>query len=254
MTALTLSSLCRSLGLSPRGRLVAEGAAPFIIPDGLIAEWRFDSGAGQTLIDASGNGHHGQLGSTAGTDVNDPTWGSLGLSFDGVNDYVVAPVGIAIVTGTFTCLVRPDRTLNGTKISQPMSINDREGMGLNLDHTNSSFKEAATINTVQGGGAWVIAKYAPLAQSSWYCLTLVNTGSNLIAWRNGAKITTTPYTGAAASTGTKINFGAGYALASNAQCTIAYAIARTGILADAQVLQEYEYIKYQVASRGIALP
>jgi hypothetical protein len=135
-----------------------------------------------------------------------------------------------------------------------MAINHREGINFDLDHTNSSFKEAATINTVQGGSAWVTAKYAPLAQSSWYCLTIVNTGSNFIAWRNGAKITTTAYSGTAASTGTKINFGAGYSLSNNAQCTIAYAIARTAILTDAQVLQEYEYIKYQVASRGIALP
>jgi hypothetical protein len=253
MTALTLSSLSRSLGLSPRGR-APEGAAPAIVPDGLIAEWRFDSGAGQTLIDASGNGHHGQLGSTAGTDVNDPTWGSLGLSFDGVNDYVVAPVGIAIVTGTFTCLVRPDRTLNGTKISQAMAINDREGLTLNLDHSSAAFREAADINTVQAGAAWVVAKYGPLVQSSWYCLTVVNTGSSLIAWRNGAKITTTPYTGAAASTGTSIHFGTGYNLSNSAQCTIAYGIARTGILTDAQVAQEYAYVKYQVSSRPITLP
>ncbi len=221
---------------------------------GLVAEWRFNSGSGQTLVDYSGNGHHGQLGSTAGADANDPAWNSLGLSFDGVNDYVVAPIATAIVTGTLTCLVRPDRTLNGTKISQAMSINDREGLCLGLDHTNSSFKEAATINTTQGGAAWVTAKYASLSQSSWYCLTVVNTGSNLIAWRNGSKITTTPYTGAAATTGTSINFGAGYSLTNNAQCTIAYAVARTGILTDAEVLREYAYIKAQVSARGIVLP
>ncbi len=36
MTALTLTSLSRSLGLSPRGRTV-EGAAPAIVAAGLIA-------------------------------------------------------------------------------------------------------------------------------------------------------------------------------------------------------------------------
>ena len=40
------------------------------------------------LTDATGNGHHGQLGSTPGADVNDPTWQSYGLSFDG-NDRVL---------------------------------------------------------------------------------------------------------------------------------------------------------------------
>jgi chitodextrinase len=64
-----------------------------IVAAGLIAEWRFDDGAGQTLTDASGHGHHGQLGSTAGADANDPAWATnpLRLQFDGVNDWVIVP-------------------------------------------------------------------------------------------------------------------------------------------------------------------
>ncbi len=91
MTALTLNSLSRSLGLSPRGRRFGGDAAPAIVAAGLIGEWRFDDGAGQTLTDASGNGHHGRLGSTAGPDVNDPAWIAPGLSFDGADDYVEVP-------------------------------------------------------------------------------------------------------------------------------------------------------------------
>jgi hypothetical protein len=92
MTALTLNSLSRSLGLSPRGR-AAHGTASPIVAAGLIAEWRFDDGAGQTLTDYSGNGHHGQLGSTSGGDSNDPTWvaSPASLAFDGSSDYVLVP-------------------------------------------------------------------------------------------------------------------------------------------------------------------
>jgi hypothetical protein len=92
MTVLTLSSLARSLGLSPRRR-AAEDAAPAIVQGGLIAEWRFDQGSGQTLTDSSGNGHHGQLGTTAGADANDPTWGTnpTRLVFDGAGDRVIVP-------------------------------------------------------------------------------------------------------------------------------------------------------------------
>jgi Concanavalin A-like lectin/glucanases superfamily len=92
MTALTLNSLSRSLGLSPR-RHLAEDAVPAIVQGGLIAEWRFDHGAGQTLTDYGGNGHHGQLGTTAGADVNDPSWATspARLEFDGAGDRVEVP-------------------------------------------------------------------------------------------------------------------------------------------------------------------
>lgn len=46
---------------------------------------------GQSLIDYSGKGNHAQLGSTAGEDTNDPTWGTNALTFDGTDDYVNIP-------------------------------------------------------------------------------------------------------------------------------------------------------------------
>jgi hypothetical protein len=45
-------------------------------------------GSGQTLTDLSGHGNNVQLGSTAGADADDPTWGTGGkwLEFDGIDD------------------------------------------------------------------------------------------------------------------------------------------------------------------------
>jgi hypothetical protein len=74
-----VSTVHAILGISapaPAGprRRAAPGAAPVsIVQDGMVAEWRFDDGAGQVLTDHAG-GHHGQLGSTAGSDTNDPAW------------------------------------------------------------------------------------------------------------------------------------------------------------------------------------
>ncbi len=45
---------------------------------------------GQTLLDYSPQGNDAQLGSTAGVDTNDPTWGSNALTFSG-DDYCVTP-------------------------------------------------------------------------------------------------------------------------------------------------------------------
>jgi hypothetical protein len=59
-----------------------------LVRDGLVAEYRFDEGRGQVLCDYSGNGNHGQLGSTRKADTNDPLWTPQGLEFDGVDDYV----------------------------------------------------------------------------------------------------------------------------------------------------------------------
>jgi hypothetical protein len=58
------------------------------IKDGLVAEYLFNEGRGQVLCDYSGNGNHGQLGSSRLPDTNDPLWTPQGLEFDGVDDYV----------------------------------------------------------------------------------------------------------------------------------------------------------------------
>ena len=62
----------------------------------LSAYWPLNEGKGQVVRDWSGNGNHGQLGSTPGVDANDPSWikglffWSSALHFDG-DDYVTIP-------------------------------------------------------------------------------------------------------------------------------------------------------------------
>lgn len=67
-----------------------------LVRSGLVAEYRFDEGSGQVLHDYSGNNNHGTFGTTSGSDTNDPTWISSGLSF-ATNDYI--PIGAAAVGG-----------------------------------------------------------------------------------------------------------------------------------------------------------
>ena len=47
---------------------------PWLKDTGLVASYPMLTGSGQVLSDYSGNGKNGQLGSTSGTDTNDPTW------------------------------------------------------------------------------------------------------------------------------------------------------------------------------------
>jgi hypothetical protein len=41
---------------------------------GLVGYWRLDSGGGQKVLDLTTNQNDGQLGSTSGVDLDDPTW------------------------------------------------------------------------------------------------------------------------------------------------------------------------------------
>ena len=83
MTSVRLRGVSRPLGLNPRRRAARGAAPPSIVQDGLVAEWRFDNGAGQVLTDYA-DGHHGQLGVDAGA-ANDPAWVTGGLSFTGLH-------------------------------------------------------------------------------------------------------------------------------------------------------------------------
>ena len=61
-----------------------------LVADGPIANWKFDETSGQTLIDSSGNGNTGYLGTNSTAETADPTR-TLGkvnnaLKFDGTDD------------------------------------------------------------------------------------------------------------------------------------------------------------------------
>jgi hypothetical protein len=66
----------------------------------IVGWWPLNEGRGQTAYDWSGQGNHGQLGSTAGVDSNDPSWirgrwfGSA-LSFGG-DDFIRIPSSKAL--------------------------------------------------------------------------------------------------------------------------------------------------------------
>src|SRR5919106_1594021 len=106
MSVLSLRRHSRGLGLSPRRRAAKGGAqVPMVIQEGLVAEWRFNEGAGQVLTDFTGNGHHGQLGTTAGADAADPIWTAQGLSFDGGDFVDCGNVGISGAAARTLCAV-----------------------------------------------------------------------------------------------------------------------------------------------------
>ena len=93
-----------------------------LVRNGLVAEYWFDEKEGQTVPDRSGNGNTATLGTTTGADTTDPTWHTLGLSFDGIDDKLTGqPAATDIYTymgdGTYGIgRVRGHRPLNGGKM------------------------------------------------------------------------------------------------------------------------------------------
>lgn len=67
----------------------SQGLRSLLRTPGLVAAYLpYLDGSGQTLTDWTGLGNDRQLGSTAGADADDPTWGTGGkwLEFDGIDD------------------------------------------------------------------------------------------------------------------------------------------------------------------------
>jgi hypothetical protein len=175
MSTLSLRSY-RGLGLSPRRRAAKGAAAPSIVQDGLIAEWRFDDGAGQVLTDYTGNGHHGQLGATSGADAADPTWTAQGLSFDG-GDRVILP-SLPAIQGV-DIVFNSDVTINAPSGQRCLLSNIKDGTGTGIvfgSWTGSLTNEIISIgqDTAQGYSAlhrraWTHASQS-VASGGWHLL------------------------------------------------------------------------------------
>jgi Concanavalin A-like lectin/glucanases superfamily len=79
------------------------GAGSAHAASAVLADWRFDEGAGQAAADASGRGSDGQLGASVAGDAADPAWiaghdGGSALAFGGA-DYVAVPDAAALEPG-----------------------------------------------------------------------------------------------------------------------------------------------------------
>ncbi len=76
---------------------------------GLIGYWRFDEGAGQQVLDSSGQGNHGWLGSSTAIDGLDPVWVESD-AFDGVKpDTDTDDDGIPDLCDNCPDVVNPDQ-------------------------------------------------------------------------------------------------------------------------------------------------
>lgn len=244
MTMLRLRANIRGLGLSPRRR-AAGGAAPSIVQNGLIAEWRLDEGSGQAITDYSGNGHNGVLGFSAGADGFDPTWTAQGLSFDGTEIAWFADA-VGISGGTARTLVAVVRTNSSSGFGVEWGGTGGDGQRWTLDRSG-----AGNLRLDIRGAAFASALALPA--STWCFIAATQSGADLntaTLYLNGSS----EASGISATVDTTNGFLIGQANAVARSMEAAYGLVYDRALSAAEVEQNRQALKPILASRGITLP
>ena len=104
-----------------------------------IAEWNFDAGSGQSVVDTSGNNNTGQLGATTGIDITDPTWTNgkqgKGLSFDGADDYVPVANSSSLNFGSTTSFTLESWVYRKTSTNHAIIAKKLDGAASNAGYT-----------------------------------------------------------------------------------------------------------------------
>jgi hypothetical protein len=259
MTMLRLRRHSRGLGLSPRRR-ARRAAAPGVVQAGLVAEWRFDNGSGQVLTDYAG-GHHGQLGSTTGSDANDPTWTLQGLSFDGSNDYVYttdwefpSPAFHLDIVGRFNLV----SVGGGTDFVATFGTT-RTGAGDDDTSPFILFREGTTASVrvrIGNGVTNVLSNVAGIVfDDNWHHLSIDYDGSQLTFEGNQAialvqTLGLTPNTITASTL-----FGIWHnTVLLPATMTLGYVTVYDGVFSSEQKAQQAAALAAIMAARGITLP
>jgi len=223
--------------------LLLFGAAPGLVMSGLVAEYRFDDGSGQVLTDYSGNDFHGELGSASGVDANDPTWDAEGLVF-GANDGASIP-SLSAASGDWTIQI----AYNPADVSGANKyLMDFQTGRLVIGHM------ADQISTGYFDGTWHRQDGAgPTGRQITTFALSASAGGKI--YRNLTQLTLTSSTYAAnalnntCSIGSDFSFTGGYVGLNNA-CGISYILVYSGILSDADRVNNYHVMKSVLAGRN----
>lgn len=152
-----------------------------------VALWRFDAGAGRTLVDWSGNGNHGEM-------QGSPAWvaseNGLAAVFDGLEDYIVVPHSASLVG------------MNQLTIEGLVYNNDTEGNGVIVDKRRTgSYNDDCYLVEIQPDArvAAIISdgtpnystrfSRGPLQRGDWHTFQLVYDGDSLFFLFDGQRDT-----------------------------------------------------------------
>ncbi|HVK69595.1 MAG TPA: LamG domain-containing protein [Polyangium sp.] len=165
----------------------AEGALQIAWP---VAAWHFDVNcSGATAFDSSGNDLHGVR--SGGVNCAAGAKGGKSLEFNGTNGKVEIPDHAALdftTAMTVSACVKPQSTASGTILSKWYTLDSYQ---LGVSSGNVLFSVAFP------GGSWGVTKdvTAPMTTGVWQHVAGVYDGANLLLYRNGALVASTPASG-----------------------------------------------------------
>lgn len=217
-----------------------------LVSNGLIAwydpGWQILTGqTGQVLIDRSGNGNHGQLGSTAGVDTNDPSFANGGLTNDS-DDYTTTPV---LITENATIIV----AWKATSLASNKAV-----FGANGGTNSRSYIFAATttgaINAGVASSANIVTGLT-VAVNTPYIHCLRYSGGTAHVFQNTTKSGDLAYTNTWGAKGTWIIgiTGGLYNLVGVVYSMLIY----NRVLSDAECLHDHRVLRRTMAGRGITI-
>lgn len=179
---------------------VAE-AAPAPAPQGPVAAYGFNDGAGPTVADATGNGNGGTISGAAWTTAG--RFGSA-LSFDGINDWVTVPDANSL---DFSTAMTLEAWVYPTSVSnwRQAVLKERTGGLVYALYANmSASKPSAHIWL---GSDRSVLGSAKLLVSTWTHLAVTYDDTALKLYVNGAQVGSTVLTGAMAPGTGPLRFG-----------------------------------------------
>lgn len=222
-----------------------------IVRSGLVAHYRFEQRSGQTLWDYSGFKNHGTLGSTAGADTNDLTWTAQGLSFGG-DDYCTYPDPLLGATQcTIIAIVKRVTYLNfASIISDYGALGDKNFiLGYESPQNSLSFfvgdgtNSAFVLSSGFSNNIFniVVARYNATSQKA---KLKINNNTEAIA-----NVASVAHIGNVQSSSCYIGKYSTYPLTGY----IPYILMYRRELADAEVTSLVNYLKSDLAKRGVVL-
>ncbi|GEM45929.1 hypothetical protein [Deinococcus cellulosilyticus] len=229
----------------------------YTLPAGAVGIYDFvyDPANPQRLTDLSGNGNHGQLGSTSGADTDDPAWGpdGYGLIFDAIDDFVSLPLALGnLSTYTYICAVEQLSFLSRRLI-------------IGGSRTDGSVRNGLSVIT---GGMLELDNYLPsggalatprtLVQNGNQCVVAVrqSAGTNRAIFWNRLKMAedSAPETyGGGAIDAFRLGRRSG-STADKFHARYDYSVIYNRALMDEEYLQAYLYIRQEMKKRGRRLP
>lgn len=165
----------------PEPMAMCNGAMPKIPGLVLFHDYAHQQ-SGQYIVDKSGHGNVGQLGSTIGSDTNDPSWASGGLKFD-TDDYVyvAASASLASRSGITAVSVAYPTGAGGNNQGRML---DKGKIGLYVNNVYGENTFFGYVSTV-----WKYSQMigSPFSMNGWHLSVGIYDGKQFATWCDGFK-------------------------------------------------------------------